>query len=192
LHDTNTVRTLIHNDKITITTKDATVKVTSRGEEDEARNREQDYESVSVQGRARNGTQQKLHYTVSIIFLNGQTYYKSSLSHNGWQMHPGTTFQDPFTGGFQRGRTTVPFSPTTKFAQVGHTGSGGTQMHGTFHKSTYSGTEDLWISAGKTPYVVRDEVTYQYTTGGQAKLHRVTTLGPFNRPLNIQAPGIGT
>jgi hypothetical protein len=65
-------------------------------------------------------------------------------------------------------------------------------MHTSFKTSTIRGTEDVWISGGKTPYVVRQDVVQAQGTGAnQIKVHTVTLLGPFNRPMNIQPPTVG-
>ncbi len=192
IHNTNTVRTLVHTDKSTLTTKDGTVAVTARGEEDEVQNRERDYESVTVRALGQNGKIRTLHYTVNIIFMNGQTYYRSSLSHNRWRVRPGTVFPDPFTGGWRRGRTKVSFPSSAKFVEVGGASSGETHMRTTYNRSSYRVTQDLWISAGTTPYVVREDQTYEATKGSHAKAQTQTSLGPFNQPMNIQPPTIGT
>src|SRR5579859_6127870 len=68
---TNTVRTLIHHDRVTITAATTSVNVPAHGTEDEVRNREQDYESVQVTQRAPNGKINKLSYSIDLIFLNG-------------------------------------------------------------------------------------------------------------------------
>src|SRR5438309_562666 len=68
--DTNTVRTLVHHDKMTITATNGSVKVTAHGTEDEVRNREQDFESVQVARRA-SGKVSTLAYTIDLIFMNG-------------------------------------------------------------------------------------------------------------------------
>ena len=183
----------MHTDTITLTTKGGTAAVTSRGAEDEVQNRERDYESVNIQALGQNGKTQKLHYTVDIIFMNGQTYYRTSLQQNKWKSHSGMVFPDPATGSeWRRARTTVYVPAGAKFTQVGGASSGHIRMHTSFKTSTIHGTEDLWISGGKTPYVVRQDLLRSQGTGAnQVTLHTVTSLGPFNRPMNIQPPTVG-
>jgi len=192
IHNTDTVHTLVHTDTITLTATRGTAVVNARGQEDEVQNRERDYESVNVQLPGQNGSTRKLHYTVDIIFMNGQTYYRTSVQQNKWKSHSGMSFPDPYVGGWKRARTTVLVPSGAKFAQIGGASSGQIRMHTSFKTSTIRGTEDLWISSGKTPYVVRQDVVQTQGTGAnQIKLHTVTSLGPFNRPMNIQPPTVG-
>lgn len=186
-HNTNTVSTLMHRDENTITTRDLSVTVSARGSEDEVHNREHDYESVTVKGRGPTGKVQSLHYTVDIIFMNGVTYYRTSLLHNQWKTHKGMTFPDPYTGGWKRGRTTVSFPKTTTFREVGTSG-GETHLQASFSQAATAGTVDLWISGGTKPYVVREEESYHATKGTSGSAHVQVMFGPFNTPLVIQSP----
>ncbi|GAC1445307.1 MAG: hypothetical protein NVSMB52_06070 [Chloroflexota bacterium] len=188
--NTNTVNTLIHNDEHTVTTPTLSVKVIAHGSEDELRNREQDYESVSVTSRGSGGKAKSLHYTVDIIFMNGTTYYRTSLQKNKWKTHKGMTFPDPFAGGWKRGRTTVSFPKTFKFQQVG-TGGSETHVRASFSSATTAETVDLWISSGSKPYVTREEQRYHSVKGPASSALIKVSFGPFNTPLVIQQPSKG-
>jgi hypothetical protein len=189
-HNNDTVNTLMHRDTETIAAKGVTVSVSSHGAEDEVHNREQDFESVTLHGLGPNGKAVTQHYTVDIIFLNGMTYYRSSLSQNKWKSYKGITFQDPFTGGWRRARTTVIDAnyKVSPFTEVGTSG-GQTHVRGTFTdaKHKQAGTIDLWISGSK-PYVVQ-EVQNIHSTQGTKITEKIQSLfGPFNTRLIILPP----
>ncbi len=184
--NTNTVRTLIHHDRFTITAPAGSVNVTAHGTEDEVRNREQDYESVHVIQRAANGKVSKLNYSIDLIFLNGSTYYRTSAAPTQWKTQKGMKFSDPYTGGWQRGRTTVTVPSTLKFTSAGTSG-GETHVHATFSNKTVTETVDLWITTGSKPYVVRQDLTRNYTKPVGSERTQVT-FGPFNSSVNIQPP----
>ncbi len=186
-HNTNTVNTLAHTDQNTVTTATMTLKVRSHGAEDEIHNREQDYESVSVTGHGAAGKIRNLHYTVDIIFMNGLTYYRTSLTHNVWATHPGMTFPDPYTGGWKRGRTTVSFPKSVKFKEVGTSG-GQTQVRASIVQPALAGTIDLWISGGAKPYIAREDERYHPTKGKAGSAHVQISFGPFNSPTVIEPP----
>jgi len=186
-HNTNTVNTLAHTDKNTVTTATMTLKVSARGAEDEIHNREQDYESVSVTGHGAASKIRTVHYTVDIIFMNGLTYYRTSLTHNVWASHPGMTFPDPYTGGWKRGRTTVSFPKSVKFKEVGTSG-GQTQVRASIAQPALAGTIDLWISGGAKPYIVREDESYHSTKGKAGSAHVQISFGPFNTPTVIEPP----
>jgi hypothetical protein len=188
--NTNSVGTLVHQDQQTRITAGGNVVYTATGSEDETRNREADSESVTV--TAKTGRIKTLHYTADILFLNGKTYYRTSLTSNKWQSQSGTTFSDPYTGGWKRGRTTVPFDnqfkQLSKFQEIGSTGSR-THVRATFSdtKNAVTGSIDMWISSGAKPYVVRELLTEHPVKGtGSLKLNVVFTS--FNTPLVITAP----
>lgn len=186
-NNTNTVRTLIHHDLYTITAPNGSVNVTAHGTEDEVRNREQDFESVHVTQRAANGKVNKLSYSVDLIFLNGSTYYRTSAAPTQWKTQKGMKFPDPYTGGWQRGRTTVTIPSTLAFTSAGSSG-GETHVHATYSNKTVTGTVDLWITTGSKPYVVRQDLTRHFTKPVESERSQVT-FGPFNSNVNIQPPG---
>jgi hypothetical protein len=190
-HNTNTVNTLVHTDAETITATNLTVKESAHGSEDEVRNREQDFEDVTVQARTTGGKSTTQHYTVDIIFLNNTTYYRTSLQKNKWKSYSGMTFQDPFTGGWKRGRTTIAFKGYTGMSwQLVDTNGGESHVKSPFTdtKNHAAGTVELWISGGSKPYIVQ-EVQSSHTTKGAKVSQRIQThLGPFNTKLIILAP----
>ena len=185
--NTNTVNTLAHTDQNTVTTATMTLKVSAHGAEDEIHNREQDYESVSVTGHGAGNKTRNLHYTVDIIFMNGLTYYRTSLTHNVWASHPGMAFPDPYTGGWKRGRTTVSFPKSVKFKEVGMTG-GQTQVEASIVQPALAGTIDLWISGGAKSYIVREDERYHPTKGKAGSAHVQVSFGPFNATTVIEPP----
>jgi hypothetical protein len=184
--DTNTVRTLVHHDKVTITAANGSVKVSAHGTEDEVRNREQDYESVHVTRRA-SGKVSKLAYTVDLIFMNGSTYDRVSTAPTTWKTQKGMSFPDPYTGGWKRGRTTVTIPTTLAFKSVGTSG-GQTHVHAAFSNKTSAGTVDLWITTGSKPYIVREDIAFHSTTGTPGSETSQIRFGPFNSNVNIQPP----
>lgn len=186
-HNTNTVNTLVHTDQNTVTTATMTLKVSAHGAEDEIHNREQDYESVSVTGHGAGSKIRNLHYTVDIIFMNGLTYYRTSLTHNIWASHPGMVFPDPYTGGWKRGRTSVSFPKSVKFKEVGTSG-GQTQVRASIIRPALAGTINLWISGGAKPYIVREDENYHPTQGKVGSAHVQISFGPFNAPTVIEPP----
>lgn len=196
IKNTNTVKTLVHHDTITIVSPTYSMSDTSRGLENETQNREQDYESVTVKTHPKTGTAKSLHYTIDIIFMNGQTYYRASQLQNKWKTAKGMTFKDPYTGGWERGRTTVGFKGISlTYTQVGQS-SGQTQFHTTYSKTqngiTLKLDADLWVSSGNTPYVVRQRTVQTESKGTQKITQTIDmNLGPFNQPANIQPPTIG-
>lgn len=185
--NTNTVRTLIHHDQVTITASGGTVQITAHGTEDEVRNREQDYESVHVVRHATGGKVSKLSYTVDLIFLNGSTYYRTSAAPTQWKTRKGMTFPDPYTGGWKRGRTTVSFPTTVVFKDAGTSG-GQTHAHASFKTATTVGTVDLWMTTGSKPYIVRQDVAFHTTKGTSGSETSRVMFGPFNSDVNIQPP----
>lgn len=186
--NTNTVRTLVHHDQMTITAPGGSIRVSSHGTEDEVRNREQDYESVHVTRRAAGGKINTLHYTVDLIFMNGLTYYRTSSAPTQWKSQKGMTFPDPYTRGWKRGRTTVTFPASLVFKDAGTSG-GQTHVHAPFATSTVAGSVDLWITTGSRPYIVRQDLAYHATKGPSGSEVSRIKFGPFNRAVNIQPPG---
>jgi hypothetical protein len=193
IHNTNSVHTLMHHDTSSRTSSAITVKFTATGSEDEVKNREQDYEAVSITGKTAAGKAVNLHYTADIIFLNGSTYYRISapIQNNTWKTLKGTVFTDPYTAVWKRARTTVIVPKGAVFKEVGVSG-GQTQVRAAITFKTYTETVDLWISSGSTPYVVREVLDSHTTTGPAGSLHNEINFGPFNTPLTIQAPSTGT
>jgi hypothetical protein len=95
IKNTNTVKTLAHHDTISIVAPTYTVSDTSRGLENETQNREHDYEAVTVKTHPQTGSSKTLKYTIDIIFMNGQTYYRASQLQNKWKTAKGMKFADP-------------------------------------------------------------------------------------------------
>lgn len=189
--NTNTVRTLVHHDHMTITATNGSVKVSAHGTEDEVNNREQDFESVHVTRRGTNGKVTTLNYTVDLIFLNGSTYYRTSNAPTQWKTQKGMTFPDPYTGGWKRGRTTVGFPASVVFKDAGVSG-GQQHVHAAFTKNSIAGTVDLWITTGSKPYVVRQDEYYHTVSGKAGSFQSRVDFGPFNSSVNIQPPGQAT
>ena len=185
--NTNTVRTLVHHDQMTITGPAGSVIVSAHGTEDETRNREQDYESVHVTRRTAVGKVSTLNYWVDLIFLNGSTYYRTSSAPTLWKTQKGMTFPDPYTGGWKRGRTTVTLPTSLVFKDAGTSG-GQTHVHASLSTKTTAGTVDLWITTGSKPYVVRQDRAYHATKGTSGSVHTQVKFGPFNSDVNIQPP----
>ena len=186
-HDTNTVKTLVHHDVVTRMGATWSVQVTAHGTEDEARNREQDYESVIVK-QTKAGKTTTMSYTVDLIFLNGSTYYRTSSAPTQWKTQKGMTFPDPYTGGWKRGRTTVALPAGLVFTVVGTSG-GETHVHATNATKTVAGSFDLWITAGATPYVAREDMMYRsLKKGSPGTFHVRISYGPFNSAVNITPP----
>jgi hypothetical protein len=187
-HDTNTVKTLIHRDKRSITAPNVIVSLTATGQEDETHNREQDHQSVNVRVKPPTGKPQKIHYVEDVIFVDGKTYYRVVPGSPTWKSRKGTTFHDPYTGGWNRGRTTVTFSKSVKFQEVGIE-SGKTHLRAQESTKTFSGSVDLWISGGSKPYVVRELDVGTSKSGSQTLALRTDmNLGPFNKTLVILPP----
>ena len=189
-HDTNTVHTLIHHDVITEKTASVSVVAKITGEEDEVRNREQDTEVVTATGKQSNGKTKTIHYTLEVIFMNGTTYYRTTLDKNKWQKHSGMKIADPYSGvDFARARTTVKFGSNVHFAPVS-----GSKYH--FRAQTTSknvaSTIQLWVTSGHTPYVQRELEVYHRTKGTALSGSQATTFGPFNKTLVILPPISGS
>jgi hypothetical protein len=188
--NTNTVRTIVHRDSTVIKTPNLTVTSSVRGVEDEVHNRERDFESVTVTGKTSKGVEKTLHYTADVVFMNGFTYYRTTLAKNIWMKQKGMNFRDPYTGGFARGRTTVSFLKSVVFKEVG-VGGGETHVRASAKDSKSAGTVDLWIRNGMTPYVVR-LVIHSHSTKGTVQTETSSTeYGPFNAQQIIQAPTTG-
>lgn len=190
VHNTNTVRTLVYHDTTVQTVRQATIRLQTDGQEDEVRNRERDREVLTVRTHLKTGKVRTLHYTIDIIFMNGKTYYRSSLAKNRWQTHAGMTLCDHFSGiCWHRGRTTVPTFKGVAF--TGHTAAGGAvHLHSSLHRGTTRGTVDVVISPGPTRYVTGiSERVRVAIKGRQIMQERVDQhYGPFNTPLSIQPP----
>jgi hypothetical protein len=188
MHDTNTARTLVHQDQSVLTTPVATVRATGQSSEDEVRSRKRDHEVVSVSAR---GADQKLHtvrYSVDLIFVPGFTYSRTSLDPR-WTRQSGGAFADPYTGGWEHGRTTVSLPRGATFRSASAL-RGQTRAHFTFTNRTATGTVDLWISGGKQPYIVREEETLNSSSGPAGSERLQITYGQFNRPVSIVPPKV--
>jgi hypothetical protein len=185
--DTDSVRTLVHHDTMAITAKNGSVHVVAHGTEDEVHNREQDYESVSVTQIATGGKTAKLHYTVDLIFMNGLTYYRTSAAPTQWKKLKGMKFADPYTGGWQRGRTTVDVPAGADWKVVGTSG-GQSHVQTAFKTATTAGIEDLWVTTGSKPYVAREDTSYHTTKGTAVTIKRSVRFGPFNSAVTIGPP----
>jgi hypothetical protein len=186
--DTNTVTSLIHHDSTTIVNPSITLSFTASGMEDEKRNREQDHEDVHVRGLNKQKKVQSLHYTADIIFMNGKTYYRvSTLAKDAWQTASGMKFNDPYTGGWKRGRTTIKIPKGAKFSLVGTSG-GETRVRTPFSNANLTGTMDLWITGGAKPYVVKEQIAETSRKVKTATERFTSTLGSFNTTILIQPP----
>ena len=196
IRNTNSVRTLTYTSTVTLSSKYFAFRTVNRGQEDERGNRERDHESATVQTKDKTGRQQTIRYTVDVIFIHGRTYYRSSLlKNNAWQEQAGTTLLDPVLGrlgnGWARKRTTVKIGPVNKYVLI----SQGAQSHlrASVKKNGSSGVEDIFISNGSTPYVVRDVIQNTIVLQGQTvKQRQQVDYGPFNQALNIDLPSTGT
>lgn len=192
-HDTNTVASLTHHDTQTVTSSNVSITLALHGSEDEAHNREADSESATYIGKTSAGKSRTIHYTLDIIFMNGTTYYRSSLvSKNKWLSRKGLSLQDPYSGvGWRRARTTVPVIASlvkhVKYHLIGTSG-GLTHFHGSFKAPTFAGTDDLWVSGGSHPYVVREQQRYHSTTKLKQTVVAVDNFGGFNSPVVITPP----
>lgn len=185
--NTNSVSTLVHKDQTKITSAAAVLTATTTGSEDEVRNREHDVESVTLTGRGKNASKSQ-HYTLDIIFINGVTYYRTSLlNNNAWQSRKGTSLKDPYTGVFKRARTTITFPKSYVFKQVGTSG-GESKLQAAYSEKGVAGTITLWISGGSKPYIVREVQDYHSTTALKGSGHVDSRFGPYNGSLVILAP----
>ena len=189
-HDTNTVKTLVHHDTTVRTAPTAVITISSRGAEDEVANREHDFESVTVKTQAAGKAPRTVHYTADIVFLNKTVYYLTSLAPKKWYSRAGTTFPDPYSGGWKRARTTVTFPAGVKFQSAGTSGGDTVVQSAAFAIPGGKETARLWISGGSTPYVVREVVEARASKGG-VTFHQDTRFGPFNSKLIILAPAKG-
>lgn len=185
-HNTNTVRTLQHHDVIQETAGSVSINAVVTGQEDEVRNRERDFETVTAKGKLASGKTKTIHYTLEVIFLNGHTYFRTTLAKNKWQKHAGLTLSDPYSGiTFHRARTTVTFQPALHFTAVG-----GSQTHlqAQVAKSGVRSVYQVWLSNGATPYVTRELTKYASSKKGHPTGSTETTFGPFNKPIVILPP----
>jgi hypothetical protein len=214
IHDTNTVRTLVHHDTMTqVLPNHVTVTISVLGQEDEVRNRERDVESVTLKGVQRNGKHATVHYALEIIFVNGHTFARGLSPHTTWQIYAGTQFTDRISGvGFKRARTTVPTYTYVKSSVIDQGSSAaGThlraqlQTHQPHGASIVHGVLDLWVSTGSLPYIVREDIHGTVVQVVRERIHgkpvqrryliadtEHNTYGPLNQPLNIQAPVVGS
>ncbi|GAC1319243.1 MAG: hypothetical protein NVS2B16_02640 [Chloroflexota bacterium] len=190
----NSVRTLVYTTKLDIISRYRTIHTTMRGEEDEIANREQDHESASVLSTAKTGQKRSIKYTIDVVFISGRTYYRSSLAKNNvWQEKPGmSTIQDPIlqSAAWKRGRTRISFLSPSKYTIV----SQGPTVHLRAHltRGTASADDDLYITNGSTPYLVREVLKVTAIVQGQTVTQRTDTrYGPFNQTLNIGVPSTG-
>lgn len=192
-HDNNTVHTLEYTSTVDVTSKYRTIHTVVKGEEDEVANREQDHEQTAVQTVSQKGQKQSVHYTVDIVFINGRTYYRSTLSKsNVWQEKPGmSAVQDPVLGtSWKRGRTLVSFLTPSRYSVV----SQGSQIHlrARLARGAITGTDDIYLTGGATPYLVREVEQLRGTVQGQPVTQRTDTrYGPFNQTLGIGVPSTG-
>lgn len=187
IHDTDTVKTLQYTNQFVQTFSNGTVITAVQGQEDEARNRERDHETMVTHGKSKQGKIVTRAYVVNVVFLNGQTYYQHPLQSKLWHTKKGMTFKDGVAS-FKRGRTTVDF-PGVHFTAAGTTPNGDAHFHARVNKSGVSGAVDVFVTKGKTPYVVLvNEFLTQHLRGSTVKIHARLAYGPFNQPLKITAP----
>jgi hypothetical protein len=189
--DTNSVKSLVHHDSTVAKNPNITISFTATGQEDELHNREQDHEDVHVRGYDSKKKLHTLHYSADIIFLGGKTYYRvSTLNKNAWQTANGMKFNDPYTGGWKRARTKITLTKAAVFKAVGISGNQ-THVRATISTARVTETDDLWISGGATPYVVKEQIVQQSKKVKGATSTFTSTLGNFNIPLVIQSPTAG-
>jgi hypothetical protein len=186
MQNANSVRTLVHQDQSVLATPMGTVKTRGQSAEDEIHGRKHLHESISVAITGADGKLRTEQYTVELIFVPGLTYYRTSLAPR-WARQKGTAFADPYTGGWEQGRTTVTLPQGWRFGSTS-TRAGQTQAHFTFANRTAKGTLDLWITDGARPYVVREAETLYAVSGPSGNEHLQIAFGPFNRPVNIVPP----
>lgn len=191
VHDTNTVRTLTHRDRFVSVNGSQTVTAAITGEEDEVLNREQDYEAVTVRDRDPKGLVKHLHYTATVVFLNGHTYYRLSLNHNVWKKGKGMVFHDPFTQGMQRARTTVTYPSGSRFVTVPGSGSL-VHLRAIAKTAQQVSRTELWISRGAKPYVVRELRDIRALGSSHNRLLDDAHFVSFNQQLVITAPATST
>jgi hypothetical protein len=186
LQNTNNVRTLVRRDQSVLTTPIGTVTTRGQSKEDEVHARKQVQESVSVAISGADGKVHNVRYTVDLIFVPGFTYYRTSLAPR-WARQKGTAFADPYTGGWEQGRTTVSLPGGTRFRGA-RVRAGQTQAHFTFANRTARGTLDLWIAGRATPYVVHEAETLNSVSGPSGSERLQIDLGGFDRPVSIVLP----
>ena len=185
VQNTNTARTVVHQDQSVLTTPVGTVKTHGQGIEDEVHARKHLQESIAVAIAGADGKVRNLRYTVDLIFVPGFTYSRTSLAPR-WTRQTGTAFADPYTGGWEHGRTAVSLPQGTQYRSLS-TRARQTRAHFTFANRTARGTLDLWIE-GRTPYVVREEETLNAVSGPSGSEHLQIAFGPFDRPVTIVPP----
>jgi hypothetical protein len=187
IQDTNTVKTLQYTNQFVQTFSNGTVITAVQGQEDEARNRERDHETMITRGKTKQGKLVTRAYVVNVVFLNGRAYYQHPLKDKIWHSQKGMVFKDGVAS-FKRGRTTVDFNGG-RFTPAGTAANGDAHFHASVRKQGVSGSIDVLVSKGKTPYVVLvNERLTQSVKGKTVKLQARFAYGPFNQPLNITAP----
>lgn len=187
IHDTDTVKTLQYADEFAQTSSNVSIITVVQGQEDEARNRERDHQTVITRARTKQGKLQSRAYVVNVVFLKGQTYYQYPLKDKIWRTQKGMAFKDSVAS-FRRGRTSVNFNGVN-FNPAGSASNGDAHFHARVNKKGLSGTIDVLVSRGKTPYVTLvNELLTQRVKGKMVKIQARMIYGPFNQPLNITAP----
>lgn len=196
--NTNSVRTLRHYDKIVRTAKYGTISIAIVGQEDEVHNRERDVETVRLSARQHNGKTVSSGYKIAVIFANGHTFVRGLTPPTTWSIRKGMQFLDQESGvGFNRSRTTVPTYPLVKPISI-RSAPAGTQVRArVLHQSqgtTLRGTIQLLIKGGLTPYVIQETVrgTVRDNKGKVLVEREDNRYGPFNTPLQIQPPVVGS
>ncbi len=196
IHDTDTVKTLQYSDQFVEHFSNGTLTTLVQGQEDEARNREQDRQTVVERVKNSKGKTVTGAYAVNVVFLNGETYYQHPLMKDKtWRTRKGMSFNDGIAV-FKRGRTIVKYDKPfagVHLAPAGTAANGETRFQGRVTKGGLTGTIDVFVSKGTMPYVAA--VTEAYTEKIKGKIVKVQgrmLYGPFNRALNITAPVTST
>lgn len=160
---------------------------------DQRHNRERDHAHFDVV-RA-NGKRQS--YTVDIVMMNNHTYYRSTLNHGGWKVQSGYGYADPVSG--QRWFRAAPsFSYLAKLAIASQGSAPGGRYRVHFQPQfsaamKATGSVDVWLSTGSTPYIVREKESVAGSVKGKKISEAlVTRLSRFNQPVTITAPKLGS
>jgi hypothetical protein len=185
----NSVSTLVYSTHGTQVSTRLSLTFEVTGQEDEVHNREQDHESLTASGLRANGTHATVQYAVDVIFVSGKTYFRRSTDKGRWLVQSGMRYRDTYAGfGFSRGRTRLAYAPSTKLSFVGAAG-GLTHLRVRVSVGQDQHNDDIYISGGIKPYVVRVDTSRIVTQNGiQVTEHSRTDYGPFNQVLVITPP----
>jgi hypothetical protein len=189
VNNTNAVDTLVYTTHGTQRSSHLLLHVAIVGQEDEIHNREQDHESLTATGKRSDGTPATINYTVDVIFVGGKTYFRRSIDNGRWRTLKGMDYRDSYAGiEFRRGRTKLGYGTSLKFVQIDQVG-GVTHLRAAIGLLHDQGTDDVYISGGTKPYVVRVDTTRTAIQNGLKVVEQSRTdYGPFNQTLVITPP----